>query len=523
MDGGKAIKPLLMMYARTLWRRRWHAMAVAWLFCLLGWSYVAYMPNVYQGTARIYVDTGSVLRPLLAGIAIDSNLMNDVQLMSRTLFSRPNLEKVAHAADLDLTAKTPAALESVIQNLQKNTTIKEEGTNLFTIAYDDPNRAEATRVVQSFVNVFVDSNIGNNLRDMSTARTFIAQQLQDYSQQLDAIEKQIADFKAKNVGYLPGENNYATKLEAARDDLSKTQAEIQDTLQQQKALQKQIANTPQSVETINSGPGGFGAGPPLSGGSSGYAIDPNIRVMQIEQRLETLRGTYTEDYPDIIQLKKELVQAKHDAQAAAARPPSGARAMGPNPVYEQLTLQSVTLDTDLAKLRSRAERDQAEIEKWQELARSVPEVGAELAKLTRNYDVVKKSYDDLLARSQSARIGNDVQSQTQTVKFRIVDPPATPPVPVAPPRVLFLTLVLIAGIGAGCAFAFVLAQIDDSVKSLSDLRDFIKAPVLGAISMVTMQREERRIGPNAAFALGCAALLATYIGVLSATVTRLSA
>lgn len=504
-----------MMYARALWRRRWYAMAVAWLFCLVGWSFVAYMPNIYEAKTRIYVDTSSVLLPLLQGIAIDSNLMNDVDLMTRTLFSRPNLEKVAHAADLDLNAHTPDALNGIIDQLQRNTIITEEGRNLFTIAYRDPDRGEATKVVQSFLNVFVDSNIGNSRQDMNTARTFIDQQLADYGRELDAAEKRIADFKGKNAGYLPGENNYATKLESAREDLTKTQADIQDTLQQREALQQQLASVPQTVETVSSGPGAFGAGPAVGGGGS-FAVDPNLRVMQLEQHLDDLRQTYTDQYPDVVRLKKELAQAKRAAQAAANGPPTGARVMEPNPVYEQLTLQLVALNTTLAKLQSRVDRDKAEIAKWQAVAQSVPQVGAEMAQLTRNYDVIRKSYEDLLSRREAAKIGNDVQTQTQTVKFRIVDPPNTPSVPVAPRRGLFLSLVLLAGVATGIAFAFVLAQIDDAVKSLSELREFVTVPILGAISTVTiMARERPRINQTTAFVAGCMGLFATYIGILS--------
>lgn len=515
VDTTKAIKPLLMMYIRALWRRRWYAVAVAWLFCLLGWSYVAYMPNIYEGKSRVYVDTDSVLRPLLQGIAIDSSTMNDVDLMTRTLFSRPNLEKVAHVADLDLTAKTPDALDQVVEGLRQQTTITEEGRNLFTVAYRDTDRSEATKVVQAFLNVFVDSNVGNSRQDMTTARTFIDQQLVEYSRELDAAEKRIADFKAQNVGYLPGENNYATKLEAAREDLTTTQANIEDTQQQHTALQKQIASTPQSVETLSSGPSSFGAGP-LAAGEGGSAIEPNLRVMQLQQKLDDLRQTYTDEYPDVVRLKKELAQAKQTAHVAAGGPPGGSRVMGPNPVYEQLSLQLVALDTDLAKLQSRVQRDKDEIAKWQVQAKAVPEVSAQLAKLTRDYDVIRKSYEDLLSRSEAAKIGNDVQTQTQTVKFRVIDPPNTPNVPVAPRRGLFLSLVLVAGIATGTAFAFVLAQIDDSVKSVADLREFVTVPILGAISMVTVKvRDRRRLTPVTAFALSCVALLVTYVGILS--------
>src|SRR5579863_9554469 len=126
---------IVMTYARALWRRRWYAAAVAWVICLAGWAFVIHLPNQYEAKARIYVDTESMLRPLLRGIAADSNILSQVDLMQRTLLSRPNLQKVSHMADLDLAAHTPADTEGVINDLRARTTVSGEGRNLFTISY----------------------------------------------------------------------------------------------------------------------------------------------------------------------------------------------------------------------------------------------------------------------------------------------------------------------------------------------------------------------------------------------------
>ena len=114
-------------------------------------------------------------------------------------------------------------------------------------------------------------------------------------------------------------------------------------------------------------------------------------------------------------------------------------------------------------------RQQGAVEKWQGLAKEVPEIAAQLQKLTRDYDVTKKAYDELLNRRESAKIGSDLQTQTQTVQFRVVDPPAAPLKPVAPKRPLLLAVVLIGGLIAGGAFAFLLTQIDDSILTVRQL------------------------------------------------------
>jgi protein tyrosine kinase modulator len=528
-------RTMLLRYARALWRRRWYGLAVAWAVCIAGWAFVVHLPNLYEARARIYVDTDSMLRPLLRGIAVDSNLLSQVDLMQRTLLSRPNLQKVSHMSDLDLAAQTPIEADEVIDNLRQHITIDSQGQNLFSLAYTGPSRETATKVVQSLLTVFVESNLGSSRQDMLSARSFIDDQLHDYARQLDEADKRIATFKAANVGFLPGDNSYAAKLDAARQSLDETHAKLGEDQQKRQAIMTQLASTPKLVDSYTSGPDqNASAGPPLAGDGGGTAAganasdpgDADARVAALQQALNIMLEDYTEQYPDVIKLKRDLAAAKMRAKAAdkdAAKnassnspPPGARRSMSPNPVYEQLQLQLASLDGDIASLRARAERQTAEAKKWDGLAKSVPEVGAQLAKLTRDYDVIKRAYDELLNRRESAKIGSDLATQTQTVQFRIIDPPQAPPTPVAPKRGLLLSVVLVGGILAGAAFAFLLSQIDDSVMTLRELREMVAAPVLGAISRVTRpsDRKNQRFGA-AGFAALCIGLLIAFVGIFS--------
>ena len=518
------VKTIALGHARSLWRRRWYAAGVAWVFCLAGWAYVLTLPDQYQATTRIYVDADSMLRPLMRGIAVDSNILTQVDLIQRTLLSRPNLQRVSHMADLDLAAKGPSDTEEVLNDLRRRTNVTGEGRNLFTIAYQGPSRDVATKVVQSLLTVFVESNLGNSRQDIDSAKTFIDDQLRQYTQLLDDADKKVAEFKAKNIGYLPGENNYGTKLELAKEDLAKTQAELDDNRQQRAVLAKQLESVPRMVESVNSG----SAGPPLGGGpdigaSSTSSADPNQRVADLEQKLRGLLENDTEQHPDVIRTRRLLEKAKEEAAAVsktATAPlvvaPGAIKTMAPNPVYDQIQLQLVTLDTTVASLESRLRRNQAAVDKWQGLAKEVPEIAAQLSKLTRDYDVTKKAYDELLNRRESAKIGSDLQTQTQTIQFRVVDPPASPLRPVAPKRPLLLAMVLIGGIIAGGAFAFLLTQIDDSILSVRQLKELVPLPVLGGISLVTTEAQKRQ---NMVGALGFLAatlgLIVVCIGIIA--------
>src|SRR5690349_3031211 len=190
-----------MGFLRGMWHRRWIGLIAAWLVAIVAVAVVYRIPERYEASARVYVDTESLLRPLLAGLAIQPNLDQQVALMSRTLISRPNVEKLIRMADLDLRARSNADREELIDSISK--TIRLEGnvsSNLYVISYRDVNPTQARKVVQSLLSIFVESSLGDKQQDTQTAVKFLDVQIKNYEHNLDAAENRIKDFKLRNMG-----------------------------------------------------------------------------------------------------------------------------------------------------------------------------------------------------------------------------------------------------------------------------------------------------------------------------------
>src|SRR5215468_9370618 len=118
------VRHQVLSYLLMLWRRRWLALAITWLVCLAGWTGIYLIPSKFLATARIYVDTETLLAPLLKGMAVDVDMNRQIDVMQRTLLSRPNLEKVLRMTDLDLTVKTAAQREALSKQLANDVAIK---------------------------------------------------------------------------------------------------------------------------------------------------------------------------------------------------------------------------------------------------------------------------------------------------------------------------------------------------------------------------------------------------------------
>ena len=133
----------LLSYLRAGWRYRWHAAISAWIIAVAGWTVVHLIADRYRASARVYVDTQSVLRPLLSGLAVQPNLNQTVSMLGRTLVSRVNVEKVVQMSGMEARINNPAARERLIAELTKEIDVTSGGgENLYTIAYADKSREQ---------------------------------------------------------------------------------------------------------------------------------------------------------------------------------------------------------------------------------------------------------------------------------------------------------------------------------------------------------------------------------------------
>ena len=177
---------LLHSYLRTMWIYRWWALVLASVLCIGGWSYVAYLPSTYEVNAKIFIDTRSMLTPLLRGLTAGNTMItNTASLMRRTLLTRPNLEEVARRADLDLTTSNSREFEQIVSELHSS--ISVSGTskdNIYGISYSHNDPKTAKRVVDELLNTFLETALGESRKDNVVTQKFLDEQIAEYERRL---------------------------------------------------------------------------------------------------------------------------------------------------------------------------------------------------------------------------------------------------------------------------------------------------------------------------------------------------
>jgi polysaccharide chain length determinant protein (PEP-CTERM system associated) len=478
---------LIFTYLDHVWRRRNIALICAWVVCALGWAVISLLPDKYDSEARVYVDTQSLLNPLLKGISVaseDQRRDQEVSVMQRTLTSRPNLAKVAQLTDLDKSTTTAAQLQKLLDNLEDRIEVSNQGNNLFRVRYTDNSPAMAKRVVQALLTIFVESSVGDRRADMQSARSFIETQLEEYEKKLNEAEKKLADFKIENVDFISnvGSENFSTRLERARITLKENKRALEDLESQREQIREQLSETPQFLS--------IDAAPQVVIGDGGNTLEQRIRTLQ--KNIGELRLQYTDKHPEIVrslQALKDLQEEQKKPAGAADSDPvnSGGRDRSevPNELYSQLSLRLADIQSKITSAKNRVSDANEELTDLEKKTVEGPKVEAEFTALTRGYQVLKGNYESLLSRRESARIGEAADSSSDAVQFRIVAEPEEPAFPTGPNRRLFNIAVLILGIGAGCGLTILIARVQDCVTIPEDLAEFGDHNFLGTISVAT--------------------------------------
>lgn len=477
----------LFEYLRSMWRYRWHSLAMAWAAFLFGAGAVYLMPDTYQATARIYVDTENTLRPLMRGLYPDTDMMNEVTLMTRAVLYRENIKEVAIETDLLIRGSAAGrSEEEVISELQRRISVAGSGDeNIFTISYEDPDRPKALSVVEAVVDRFLENSLQENRDDKQVARDALARQIRDSESQLQAKDEERKQFKQANYQYLSGQSGgYYDQMQELNGQIQKTNADLRLAQERRDELARQIKGEAPTFGLLG------------VGGSGSCRNDGRIAVF--EQQLRELELVYTEKHPNIVAIKTTIsdLEAKCEAERQERAEASGdsivADPLVGNPVYDDVRMQLSRTDVEIAELRAKLSDQQSRRVDLESKVDRILEVEKDWQELNRGYAGMQRYHEELLGRQRALDTMIGIDASSQGVSFREIDPAFASSTPTGPNRPLLLSAVLVMSLGLGAALALLLSQMKPVFYSRSMLRRHTGLPVLGSVSLLLTPKQKRR-------------------------------
>lgn len=507
----------LQTTARCVWKYRWRATATAWICAAAGWAGVALLPDDYQTSARVFVDTQGILKPLLAGMTSVPNVEQQVAIMSRTLLSRPNIERVMRMVDLDLRQATPREYEMRMEELLNRIHIAGTGSyDIYTITYNDREPRLVRDVVQSLLAIFLEGSFKGKKGESQKAVQFIDEQISAYETKLQDAENTVKEFKLRHSEVLPRQGqDYGAQLAQSADALNTARLDLLEAEQARNTIRAALpGGHPASANP--------GDGANAANAVGGLAIDdPEIdtRIAAVEKTLDGLQMQYTELHPDVQAARRLLAQLEQRKQAAAMETsPTADPGRRYSPMLQQMKVALTEADAKVAATQARVRELGIRHARLEALSKQVPELESQLAQLNRDYQINKDNYEKLISKREAAKLSGNLSSTQEMMNFRIIDPPTLPVRPVGPNRLLLNSGVLAAALTAGMLMAVATNRTRPTLANLRELRDFTGLQVIGVIAMhwtPDQLRLHRR--SRAGFSAALGTLLLSYGGVMTHT------
>ena len=505
------LQALLTNFLKAIWKYRWYAVVISWIVAIVGWAVVYRLPNEYQASARVYVDTQSILQPLLAGMTTVPNVDQQVAFMRRTLISRPNVERVMRMVDLDIKASTPKENEKLVDDLMAQISIGgTERDDIYTISYKNSNPKLGKDIVQSLLTIFVEGSFGGKKQDSEKAVQFIDDQIKNYEEKLVQAENALKEFKIKHLGMLPrAGGDFSANMSTLEDSLNQARLELTEAEEARNAIKRQIAGEEPA---------------PLTPPEAATVANPEIdaRIAALNKNLDSLRMQYTDAHPDIVAARRLIGQLEaRKLEEAKRNKRNNDPGANYSPMLQQMNVALSVEEARVASLKARVGEYTTRVARLRSQSTNAPEVEAQLAQLNRDYLINKENYEKLVGRREAAKLSGDLSSATDMLTFRVIDPPTVPSTPSGPNRHRLFSFVFAAALAAGLGVALLMSQLRPTFMSQASLRDVTGIPILGSISMNwTNEQKVIRTKRMYAFSAAVIVLFGAYGGVMAALFVR---
>lgn len=476
------------------------------IFLLVAFGVLAagvFWPKSYQTSAMLYADVTNIIQPLLQGRA-EVTVIDRSQQARESIYTRRIIDAIARKAGLINGDEPVERQEAIVAGLRNRISIKDEGKNYFRISYSDSNQDRSFRILNTVVDVFIEDAADRKRNESRSAFEFIDEQVRGYKSQLEQAEERLKNFKARNLYLTEGSVN--SRIHQLRTQVEDLKLKLDEIDARKRSLESQLKSESQYLVSRNKVDG------------------LRDRRALLQAQLDELSLQYTETYPDVVSLKDQILELELSMEAARGprQVMGSSNSAVENPLWDELRKQAADAEIEHQTVTNRLQSMQRLLAEEHDRAEQVAVKEAELSELTRDYDVTKQIYEEMLERREKARLSMTLDIEGQGVSYKIQEPAIYP---LQPSGLRFIHF-LAAGPGLGLVIALglilVYVVVDPRLRSPVLLANQLPPDIelLGVIPHVHTPLA-KRVFRGDVILLGLVVLLAVavYAGVGAARLT----
>lgn len=430
------------------------------------------LPKKYASTTTILVEESNIIAPLMEGRAVPTGVVNRATIAREVAFSRKVMNEILSTGGWMDKQPTALAQDKLIEDITNRTEITNPRENLIQISYTDSDAKRSFDVTRRLADLVITESLATKSQESRDAYEFINSQVSQYHAKLTEAEANLERYRSDNPDARPGiDTDVNARIGELRRQVETSRLDLIDLRSQETALQSQLSGESE-ISSVQTRAGQYRA-----------------RLAEMQSQRDQLLLTYTEQHPDVVRVQHQIRDLEEELRRETSRQESR-MAGSPTSLEGSATLNPLygELRSKLSEARSRSAASTSRIATAetllaQELERSRRIAASEstLAELTRDYEVNRDLYQDLLKRRENARVSMNLDAEQRGLSFRIQEP-ATMPL-----RPSGLRLLHVAGAGLGAAFLapllllFGLIKFDPRARSPLRIEREAGLPILGTV------------------------------------------
>jgi polysaccharide chain length determinant protein (PEP-CTERM system associated) len=429
-------------------------------------------PKFYAASTSILVEDRNIIQPLMQGAAVATDVSDLTRNARELIYGRRIMDRILDHGGWSDTRPNAVEQEFLIEGIKRRTTVSNVGRNLVKIEYRDTDPERAFRVTQKFAELFIQEGVATRAAETRAAYEFIDKQAKEYEAKLAQSELEIRQMRGSNMDARPvSEVELSARLASLNTRIETTTMELREAEIRRDSLERQV-----------SGEADVTAGITREG-------QTRARIGELQARLDTLRLSYLDTHPDVIQLKMQIQDLMKALESERRRPSQGERSGAGNmnesamnsPIYQQLRRELSQAQVTVESLKARIAESQRLLREESQRGQGLRSGDARLADLTRDTQLNREIYQDLLRRRERARVSMSLDNDRQGLTFSIQEPATLPQAPKGPRFWHFVFGGLALGILVPFGLLFVRMQIDPRVRFGETIPKAHNVPVLATI------------------------------------------
>ncbi|MBI2687137.1 MAG: hypothetical protein HYX27_12540 [Acidobacteria bacterium] len=497
-------------------------------------------PDTFVSSALIRI-TSSQVPDRLVQDNLNQVLAERISAIAQGVLSRSTLTNIIQTHDLYPRERRRLPIQDIIEQM-KNKDITIGVVNLqtgaksigaFPVSFRYENRYLAQTVTADIVSRMINENERTTLTQSQTTTDFFTQEVEKAKQRLDEIEARLADFKIRNAGTLPEDQNVNFSAMNSLDQrVSQLNSSISRVNQEKLLLESTLRIQREQLGKATEAAAVVPADPARAVLKNEELSRKEREISAAEATLTQYKEMYRETHPDVRRLEANLALlrrqrdelARQDKEARdkdAREAAAAAKSKVPRPVVatkEMLALDAnikqyesmiQAKNVELQDLNSEINRTGQQARNYQSRITSAPHSSQAFAQLNRDYEQAKASYTLLKSKQDDSARGTAIIRNKQGETLDLLDQASLPVTPSEPRRPIIIGIGAAIGLMLGLIAVGVREMKDSTLKNLKDVRAYTQLTVLGCVPLIeediVVKRRKRMgiLGWSTAIVLGC--------------------